>query len=352
MYGDSAGFVFLALWCFSPLLLAWGATICPDAVAAALGLVAVYTFRQWLHKPNWTRAAIAGVCLGLLPLTKLTWIIAFGLWPLIWCLWTVPIYLTKADKRSLPLPPFRQLAAILLAWPLHAQHGLLVRRNVSPAWQVCVHQPVVSRPRSTREPTDASRGKPFCRNVARCRFRFRSRQISSKASTRSGTTSSEGLPSYLRGQWADHGWWYYYLYALAIKEPLGTWCLVALAIGATIFGRGYSASWRDEMVVLVPVVAILVFVSSQTGFSVHSRYIIPALPFLFVWMSKVGRVFEMRPFTRKRLAMAAMVVLALAWSVGSSLSHLSAQSVVFQRIGRRVANARRCVVSEAYWQER
>jgi hypothetical protein len=102
--------------------------------------------------------------------------------------------------------------------------------------------------------------------------------------------------------------------------PLGTWCLVALAIGATVFGRGYSASWRDEMVVLAPFIVILVFVSSQTGFSVHSRYVLPALPYLFVWTSKIARVFETRPFTRRRLAMAAMVIIALTWSVGSSLA--------------------------------
>jgi hypothetical protein len=84
MYGESAGLVFLTLWCFSPLLLAWGGTVCPDAVAAALGITALYTLRQWLHRPNWTRAAIAGVCLGLLPLAKLTWIIAFGIWPFLW----------------------------------------------------------------------------------------------------------------------------------------------------------------------------------------------------------------------------------------------------------------------------
>ena len=51
MYGHSAALLFLVLWCFSPMLLAWGATICPDAVAAALGLVAIYTFRRWLYKP-------------------------------------------------------------------------------------------------------------------------------------------------------------------------------------------------------------------------------------------------------------------------------------------------------------
>jgi hypothetical protein len=128
-----------------------------------------------------------------------------------------------------------------------------------------------------------------------------------------------GLPSYLRGQWADHGWWYYYLYSLAVKVPLGTWCLLLLAVGVTIFGRGFNAAWRDEMVVLVPGLVILVFVSGQTGFSVHSRYIISALPFFFIWISKVACVFEMRPITGTRRSMAAMVVAALIWSVCSSL---------------------------------
>jgi hypothetical protein len=87
----------------------------------------------------------------------------------------------------------------------------------------------------------------------------------------------------------------------------------------TVLGRGYSASWRDELVVLAPGLAILIFVSSQTGFSIHSRYVIPALPFFFVWASKVGRVFQMRPRTRARQVLAVAVVMALAWSVTSSL---------------------------------
>jgi hypothetical protein len=105
--------------------------------------------------------------------------------------------------------------------------------------------------------------------------------------------------------------------------------------------------------VLVPFFAILAFVSSQTGFSIHSRYVIPALPFLFVWISKVVRVFAPRvatPATNTvqpvlgltprgkgakvdwlsaswRLCvslfsirtMRALVVIALVWSVASSL---------------------------------
>ena len=310
VYGDPAGMVFLVLWCFSPLILAWGATICPDAVAASMGIVAVYTLRQWLHKPTWTRAAITGVCLGLLPLTKLTWIIAFGLWGLIWCFWTIPIHLTKIERRLLPLPPLRQLAAILFIGLYTLNMGYLFDGTFRPLGKYVFISQLFrgeQSPEKQQTPVVANRfagiwlgevpvplPADFVRGIDTQRLDF-----------------ERGLPSYLRGQWADHGWWYYYLYALTIKEPLGTWCLVVLAIGATIFGRGYSASWRDEIVVLVPGLMLLIFVSSQTGFSVHSRYIIPALPFLFVWTSKVGRVFEMRPFTRKRLAMAATVVLTL-----------------------------------------
>src|SRR5690348_15903626 len=38
-----------------------------------------------------------------------------------------------------------------------------------------------------------------------------------------------GLPSYLHGEFSMKGWWYYYLYALAIKVPLGTWTIIGLA---------------------------------------------------------------------------------------------------------------------------
>ena len=40
--------------------------------------------------------------------------------------------------------------------------------------------------------------------------------------------------SYLNGEWRLGGWWYYYIYALAIKEPLGTWVLMAMAVALTV----------------------------------------------------------------------------------------------------------------------
>jgi hypothetical protein len=319
MFGVQAGFVFLALWCFSPLLVAWGATICPDVIAGGLGLVAIYTFRRWLHQPDWTRAAISGVCLGLLPLTKLTWIIAFGVWPLMWCFWMIPTLLTQPEKRCFPWPPLRQLAAILFLALYTLNMGYLFDETCRPLGRYVFISRLLGGHIVPGNPNTLVPGNRFAGT------RLGAILVPLPADFVQGIDTQRfdferGLPSYLRGQWAAHGWWYYYLYALAVKEPLGTWCLATLALAASILGRGFSASWRDEMLVLVPFAAILVFVSSQSGFSAHSRYVIPALPFLFVWASKVGRVFQTRLFAGRRLALAAMVVLALVWSVASSLA--------------------------------
>ena len=120
--------------------------------------------------------------------------------------------------------------------------------------------------------------------------------------------------SYLRGEWQRGGWWYYYLYALAIKVPLGTWVLIVLALWTGLCRRGYSADWRDELVLLAPLVVLLTFVSSQTGFSHHLRYVLLIFPFGFIWASKVAGAVRLRHWTIVVIAGAAFL-----WSAASSL---------------------------------
>ncbi len=100
-YGEWPGITFATLWTFSPLFLGWGATLCPDMVATSLGIIAFYFFRRWLSLPTWKNVAIAGLFIGLLPLAKITWSIAFGLFPFLWLL-------------SKNRPPMKQMAVVLL----------------------------------------------------------------------------------------------------------------------------------------------------------------------------------------------------------------------------------------------
>jgi hypothetical protein len=78
--------------------------------------------------------------------------------------------------------------------------------------------------------------------------------------------------------------------------------------------RSYSAGWQNEMVLLVPAIAVFVLVSSQTGFSRYFRYVLPCFPFAFIWISKVARSITLRHWTVMAIGGA-----ALAWSMGSSL---------------------------------
>ncbi len=100
--------------------------------------------------------------------------------------------------------------------------------------------------------------------------------------------------SYLAGQWRLGGWWHYYLYALAVKVPLGAWIVALAALVAGVWDRRYRAPWRDEMVLLAPALVLFVLVSSQTGFNHHLRYVLPAFPFGYVWMSRVARAAALR----------------------------------------------------------
>jgi hypothetical protein len=129
--------------------------------------------------------------------------------------------------------------------------------------------------------------------------------------------------SYLRGEWKRGGWWYYYVYGLLIKEPLGTWVMLA---GSTAWGLGcaFRKSWNFHdprgqrqfcfLLFLTIPLAILVSASSYTGMNHHVRYVLPALPYAFIGAS--GLVSTGRRLKRARWSLA---VICACWVASSSL---------------------------------
>ncbi len=302
LYGAASGFTALVLWCFCPYILGHASLITPDAHAAAMGVTAYYVFWRWLNGPDLGRSVVAGVVLGLAELTKFTLLVFYPLWILTWI-----IYRLSEQGEGSAKGWFREggkLAGILCLSLVVINCGYGFEGSFRPIGEFQFQ----SRLFSGRDEIGnrlagtwlASHPVPlpanFVQGIDTQRLDF-----------------ERGLPSYLHGAWSEHGWWYYYLYALAIKLPLGTLGLIALSI-LCLFNKSYRGTWRNEIVLLLPVVAILTLLSSQTGFGVHSRYAIPILPFAYIWCSKVARSFESR-----RWAVAVAGALLLGWSVCSSL---------------------------------
>ena len=128
----------------------------------------------------------------------------------------------------------------------------------------------------------------------------------------------ECFPSYLAGIWhsaQQGGWWYYYLYALAVKVPLGIWDLVLWALVLTLWRVSATAVWFDELAVYLPAAALLLFVSSQTGFSCHMRYVLPFFPFVVIGTTKLA--FYLRPKYWKR---GTLVAVCLLWGISNSIA--------------------------------
>ncbi len=316
LYGRNAGLLSAVLYSFCPNLLAWGASITPDAAAASLGVLAGYAFWHWLREPTWRRAALAGVALGAAELTKTTWLILFGLWPLVWLTCTV-----RGSKRSDRAPtseqapsaelarlasgvkkvasetanqllgaraPFPQLLAILLL----AVYFINLGYAFEGSFQLLGRYQFISRTLTgeNRPPLGGNRfanswlgflpvplPENYVRGIDVQKFEF-----------------EQGKWSYLRGEQKRGGWWYYYFYTLLVKTPVGTLVLFGVATAFAVARKGFSSGWRNELVLLAPAMAVILLVSSQTGFNRYLRYVLPAVPFLYIHVSRVALVFERR----------------------------------------------------------
>jgi 4-amino-4-deoxy-L-arabinose transferase-like glycosyltransferase len=310
LYGNNAGLIFLILWTFSPLVLAWGATICPDVCATALGIIGIYTFWRWLKIPSWSKTVIAGICLGLLSLAKMTWIIAFPLWLLMWFLWVLPYYLSRKKMEDKPvIPGFKQLTVIFLIGVYMINMGYAFDGS----FRLLKDYQFISHTLTGREISNMTMGNRFADSwLGYVPIPLPGEFVQGMDTQK--RDFERGIKSYLRGEYSDHGWWYYYAYTILIKEPLGILCLGLLAGIMSCFFTKYNANWRDEMVLLLPCVVLFIFVSSQTGFSLHPRYIILVLPFVYIWISKLGQLF-----TKKQYILSTIITVLLFWMLGSSL---------------------------------
>ncbi len=363
LYGPRPGLFALALWCFCPNILGNSTLITSDSGAAAFGVGASYVFWRWLQGPSWRRAALAGFALGLADLAKTTWIVLFGLWPLLALLSLVrdrlrqghhdpgrtPARALFRDDRIVQLP----LILVLGIYVVNLGYGFggsfrkvgdyrftssMLRgaegsrhpaNRFADSWLALLPVPV---------PAD------FLLGIDQQWHEFEKPQL-----------------CYLAGELKYGGWWYYYLYALSVKVPTGTLCLGALACAGVVASvtrraiarlsghRGSqkrrepqnrvgntSADSFDEFVVLAPALVVLTLVSSKTGINTGVRYVLPAFPFLYVWLSRLLRTgtdgadcghksptFGCDPagavIRRTRCVVSRVSALLLVWSSASAL---------------------------------
>jgi 4-amino-4-deoxy-L-arabinose transferase-like glycosyltransferase len=305
LLGRLAGVAAATLWCFSPMILGHGSLVTPDVAGTALGLAACYSFARWLAAPSLPTALVAGFALGLAEVSKSTWIVLFPALVFVWvvvrlfpaqgsprpALWHLAIILAAGWLSLAAIYGFQGLGAPLRTIPLRSQSAQSL---------LCTSADgeLVVRPELRWLPI------PLPRDYL--------------AGLDQQWSDLEGPNrSFLAGQWREEGWWYYYAYGLAVKEPLGTLALAALSavFWAAMIARNrwlrqvsrkrlrnMEAAW---LLLLCPALVFLL-ASSQTGMNHHVRYVMPVLPYLYIFGA--GLLAPVGPWGQVRKASAGILI--------------------------------------------
>jgi hypothetical protein len=307
LYGQLSGLLACLLWCFSPDILAHASLITPDAHGAALGFAACYAFWRWLKQPTWLQAALTGFVLGLAELAKTTLILFYPIWPIMWLIYrgctrkpmqvrdwgresgllliimTIGLYVLNLgygfEGTFTPLKDFYFTSALLTGTTNESSNKIPYSQSTS---STLSSQSSIDGHNRFVGSILGSMPVPLPRNYLL------------GIDIQQGDFENFSRPSYLRGIWQEHGWWYYYIYAALIKVPIGMWIIGVLAVLTNLLQWKPQIAWRDQFVLLFPAIIIFAVVSFKTGFNEHFRYVLPAFPFIFVFLGSTAR-FLMTP---------------------------------------------------------
>ncbi|TWT56374.1 glycosyltransferase family 39 protein [Allorhodopirellula solitaria] len=279
--GPSVGLFAATLWVFSPMVIAYAATITPDVGATVFGFWATWSFYCWYQIGRGRDAVWLGISVAAALLSKSTWIV---LPPLLLLMYLILCHVSP--KRHAWSKRWKQIGvAALLAWLL--VHAVYDFRGML--------RPIGALDFISQTLSGIDNGSPTMNPRVGNRFSGTLLgwiPVPLPAEYTHGIDVQkrdfEGkMRSYLMGEWKEGGWWYYYTVAWLVKVPLAFWLIVAVGSGLMIRNCcGHRRLGRRRMigifVMILPGLAVFVLVSSQTGFNHHLRYVLPAFPAVFL----------------------------------------------------------------------
>jgi len=273
-FGATAAFVTHALWCLSPTVLANGSLAALDAWVAAAMCAVIWALFRVRERPTAGSAAAVGVACGAAAACKIT---ALGVLPVAAF---VLFGVAPRGRRGRALGA----AALACAGTIWATYAFTVG---------AVHVAAPCEPNATSAAADAVLG-PLPAPVWIEGMLF---QI--------GHHRAAGHLGYLLGAVSRHGWWSFYLVCLALKVTIGVQLLALLDALAVARRPTREIVARSALWLAYPVGLLLVL--SASGHQGGIAFLLPAAPFMMLWMGATAREVASTP--RGRIAVLACLAL-------------------------------------------
>jgi 4-amino-4-deoxy-L-arabinose transferase-like glycosyltransferase len=261
LFGAMAGTFAVGLYSFCPNLLAHGMLITTDVPVATFTLLTLYLFWRQGDRPGWRSSLVIGLALGAAMATKYSG----GLLPILIAGLSVVRALRQKDRRQALIAETKSLAImaavsvfvleaayLFSASPLlYFRNSLFVNANHDPSYQY-----------------------------------------------------------YLLGELRQGGWWYYFLLAFAFKSTLPSLIFLVLRILKSV--SGLIQAW-GETILLAGIVFYFV-VMSIGAHNLGVRYVLPAFPLIYIWVSGIVPAWWKNPFGRL------VLVTLLGWQMWAAVS--------------------------------
>ena len=311
--GIRSGLIAAAIYAVDPNIVAHASVLTSDLPATVSVLAVTWALLRYAKRPTLIAALLLGALVGVAQLTKFSWLVLYP--ALLICLGIVA-WRAAAHRRAYLGHALLVVATSFVVLNAgYAFSGTFTRLDDT----TFVSRTFTGAPASARH----SSGNRFRgTTLGRLPIPLPRDYVMGVDLQRRDFEGS--LRSYLDGAWHDRGFWFFYLYTLALKTPLGTLALVAVATWRSASSIHATRRIRtSRLLLLVVPLSFFVFISSQTGFSHHLRYVLPVIPFLALAAGSLGATMRGRWPRRFVLAGVAASALSCVASVPHSLSYFN-----------------------------
>jgi len=279
LYGGNSAMLAFVLWCFSPLILGHGSTIGHDVPGAAMLAFAFLCYLRMSQSGRLLDVVVFGLASGFAFLTRTTNAAVIGLWLICWLIRPAHVRSLKAATRQ-----SGKMAFVLAIMLFVLNIGYEFSGSLTPLGEFEFRSRALSGRLADKASGNRFRGTiwqdipvPLPSDFVRG-LDLQQRDFETPPSK-----------SYMCGEWRARGWWYYYLFAWAIKTPIGFQMTFLIALATFFHDLRGKAARQHETLLLGTACFVFLLASVKSGFTTHYRYVLPAFPFVAVLSARVWR---------------------------------------------------------------
>jgi len=307
LYGIRSGLFALFLYVFSPNILAHSRLITSEMCISCFIFLTMFCFWKLCRKPSVKNIILCGISMGLALLSKTS---ALSVPPLLFAIGFAYaffnqnfkpefkiIFTEKLPRRIQPLYTVTVSICLVLFISfivLWGGYGFRLEKNYSPTNRP--HVDLENLVNDYIQPIFPQKTSAI-RNIL---YDFMENTPLPLVTYVRGIVKQARLQgwghfaNFLNGEHRSSGWWYYFFFAFIIKTPLPIITLLMFMVSYDVSRRYAKPCNNINSLFITLFPAMLLVFATQVSFNYGIKYILPAFPFMFVYISKIVRIKALR----------------------------------------------------------